>query len=348
MAGSVEGVVVRIAVACVLTIAALPARGSPAPIVGGSPVPDGPTPIAAAVDPDGIVRCTAFVVDPSWALTAAHCVTEAEDAGLPLTELWFGVDLVDGVPDLVVAIADAVIDPAYTGGPDDDLAMLALASPLAVPVARLVDGAPQAYDPLDAYGYGVTADGASDGGVLRTVTLEVLAVDPGVFRTYTPGANLCSGDSGGPLVVPGTDPLAVAGIAAFVDPTCLGGTGGAVRSDVAYAFAKDLVPGLVPAELGQGTSTDTTTETGGTTGTTGTTGSSGGTTRDIDDRDTGGVDEDASDGGAGRVVTRGGGCAHVGHGWVGWVTVAAGIAGAGRRTGIRRSRVAARLPHPAA
>ncbi|MEQ1504642.1 MAG: trypsin-like serine protease, partial [Myxococcota bacterium] len=216
-----------------------------APIVGGVPGGSPTDPVVALVD-DGVAFCTGALIDDTWVLTAGHCVTLAP-AGF---EVWWGADLVDSGPTATSAVVRTVVHP------DDafDVALIELATGSISDRAVLAGAPPGIGASLEARGFGVTTDGGDDGGVKRVATVEVIDVGPEVVRTFGGTANLCSGDSGAPLFTPGSSPLEIAAIGAFVDPTCVGGTAGSTRADAIRAFVDGYVP-IATGTTGTGTGT---------------------------------------------------------------------------------------------
>ena len=178
--------------------------------------------------------CTAVLIGPKTALTAAHCVTDAD--GQPLDPKTFlianGNDLTTSKSAPVKVVATAVHRRWRPGALDsgewtdfNDLAMLELEStpPASRPV-NLVNPEvpPQKGDRLTLAGYGVTSTrSVDDTGILRSVLVRVAAVEEDIHILMTEGAKrpgvaldpsdeegkmrlnrvhagACAGDSGGP------------------------------------------------------------------------------------------------------------------------------------------------------
>lgn len=130
-----------------------------------------------AVYRNGHQWCTATLIDPQTAVTAAHCA-------------------VDGLSFAGEKVEAAIPHPNWM--PDrvnNDIGLLKLARPSVAPFVELEDVVPKEGDELQVVGY---RDGAREDSVfaVRTVVL------PAIYLTTIDGA-LCPGDSGGPSFLDG-------------------------------------------------------------------------------------------------------------------------------------------------
>lgn len=181
------------------------------PILGGTDVADGDAgPVLAVVDRDGEVYCTAVLLTPSVAVTAAHCHNRA-------SAVW--VDTMDA-SDVQARVSVAASTPHPGGEQRPDVALLELAEPVRTPPAQLwssCDG-PPVEDGSSAIieGWGATDAQATvwtDRLQRATVALDQArctdddvgcwpALQPdGELTTIGDGVDTCVGDSGGPIWV---------------------------------------------------------------------------------------------------------------------------------------------------
>ncbi len=246
------------------------AAAPPPPVVGGEPVAPGERPEVGAVYFGDTVGCTAVLVAPQLALTAAHC--EAATA-VQLD----GVDYTEGGERIEVSAVRVYPDWERSY----DLALLELAEPASVPPAplalgcvierSLVDGAPVSlvgYGATDRYGNVSTT--ALHEGEAAVIDSDCEALDRGCREAVSPGGELiaggdgvdtCIGDSGGPVYlrtpwgeyVVGITSRAVSDATAF----CEGG-GIYVRPDAVVDWIEEIGglslerPDCPAADSGQG------------------------------------------------------------------------------------------------
>ena len=212
-----------------------------------------------------ISTCTGTVISPTKVLTAGHCDTDMPDG---TTQVIAGRnDLTDTTSGTAVGVTSTWTNPNFNLGalnagtanvPVDDVAVLTLATPLPsvytpVTLTAQGDGTPYAAGTnATIVGYGITANGASDAGVLHQATVPIQSdttcvnAMPGYDANRmtcagfpTGGIDTCHGDSGGPLLVSGVE----AGITDWGnDPCAAAGTFGVYERLSTYhsAIAADF------------------------------------------------------------------------------------------------------------
>ena len=226
-------------------------------IVGGAPIAgSGRTyPYLAGVIDKGFAldpgfHCGATVLSPSWALTAAHCVTNRSDGSVrdagEFDVLTGTYALREGSGGQRLPVAAIYRHPGSTGLDNDfDVALLRLGRPTTSPAVRIIapTGADTALDDT-----GVVATTAGWGRIefqgaapidARYVDVPIQSdatcstayparPDPGAirgleYRTQSMlcagplggGRDSCQGDSGGPLVVPAPDGVRQVGVVSW-------------------------------------------------------------------------------------------------------------------------------------
>lgn len=203
-------------------------EGSVVKIYGGEPVKPG-DPVAgftgALMTANGAMICSATLISPTVMVTAAHCLRdEVIERGLSVV---FGTDVRNGTPVKVKAYA---VHPRYNPnnkGSDtkaqNDLGLLALAGPIDGhdPIPMLdPDFAIEPYTAtLKIAGYGFTAVGASDIGILRWAETTFSGDSPATKEVFIDGfrvTNACAGDSGGPALIRANNQVYLLGAASYV------------------------------------------------------------------------------------------------------------------------------------
>lgn len=197
---------------CAIAACAWSATAAAQPVSSGTPAAGDPA-VIALVNANDQVVCTASMIGPHTAVTAAHCV----DGGDPrLLRAFFGSLIADG--GTAIAVADARVHPGFDPG-GRDIALLTLREPSpAKPLALepLLDGALVGTS-FRVVGFGITGQGLTDSGVKREGTARVAALREEELVAVPDPSLSCLGDSGGPALLPGGT---VAGVVSRGDAAC--------------------------------------------------------------------------------------------------------------------------------
>lgn len=199
------------------------------------------------------VFCTGTVVQRTWVLTAAHCLTGArqmERQGMSLHVAW-GYDILNDGYTHAIPWLTAIPHPAYRDGVfanDIGLIELAEAVPKDVPLTVLND------DPVDDgwigqellfVGFGLTRARGGDSGIMREARIPVDGYDDQHIYAYSPTSNLCQGDSGGPSFREVDGHLEQTGVNSFVSGGCVGGSSGSANVERFLPWLLEHVPDLL-------------------------------------------------------------------------------------------------------
>ncbi len=170
--------------------------------------------------------CVATLIDPQWALTAAHCLEQTSLAQTLSNESLFAVEVAGETRE----IDRASVHPLYDqrSAQDVDLALLHFTKPLANPRPLALSNLPAAVgQQVQLVGWGYTGQGLSgrdrDDGRLRSANNRLSAVGARLQITFDDPRSTDSGaedlegmpslgDSGGPALVLQDGQLRVAGI----------------------------------------------------------------------------------------------------------------------------------------
>ncbi|MEW1632766.1 FG-GAP-like repeat-containing protein [Streptomyces sp. NPDC093801] len=175
---------------------------TPASSLSGSPVTDGSRAFTAKiVIGDHLKGCSGVLVDKSYVLTAANCLSATGDRPVggklqEKTTVTVGrTDLNNGTTGAVVEATDVVVHP------DRNVALLKLGVPVAnVAPAVLAGQAPAAGQALLSAGFGRTKTSWVP-GVLNSGQFNVTATTADAVVDLEPAGDsaICQGDAGGPL-----------------------------------------------------------------------------------------------------------------------------------------------------
>ena len=173
--------------------------GTAAQAITNGSADSGDPAVIGLVDDAGNVGCTASVIAPHTAITAAHCVAGRVPLGL---RALFGADVATGT---LIPISDAQVDPAYDSTTlANDLALVTLREESPGGVIAIAPGSSPAGTIVETVGFGTTASTATDGGTKRAGTAMVSDVQPTELTATPDPAQPCHGDSGGPMLVSGS------------------------------------------------------------------------------------------------------------------------------------------------
>jgi trypsin len=185
------------------------------PVTAGAPDAADPA-VVALVDATDQVGCTATMIGPHTAITAAHCIADRDPRGLRVV---FGTSVADG--GVFDAVSDGRAHPAFDATTlANDVAMLTVRD--ASPVAPLALDP----EPLDAsligttmrvVGFGTTGAGLTDGGIARAGTARITDVQVDELVVAPDPSQPCRGDSGGPALLVAD---AVAAVVSHGDAAC--------------------------------------------------------------------------------------------------------------------------------
>jgi len=174
-------------------------------IVGGVDDTGDPAVVELLVDGEG--ECTASIIAPTVALTAAHCIAEA-DAGATFA-IFTGWNDDDRTTGEVVTASAAHVHPSFD--PDDDestadIAVVILSRPVAIaplPYNATALDASLVGKPVRMIGYGdnTVKDPTSGFGKRRQATSPLISFDGDWVVVGTKQKNQCYGDSGGPVLM---------------------------------------------------------------------------------------------------------------------------------------------------
>jgi hypothetical protein len=206
-------------------------------IVGGALVDAPASPVLYLAGPGG--SCTAVLIAPTLAVTAAHCVSYLDESGTfdcsPSGELQDGSTSgalgAEYAPNMITffsaesvaenhlfngsppdAIGSSILSTHTQSVCSDDLAFVVLNQPIPglIP-APIWLGSTTDGDPVNVWGYGLTQTAGASVALRVSQAAEIVGIGPTEPTTLTepapvrsvrvgPGTTTCNGDSGGPIL----------------------------------------------------------------------------------------------------------------------------------------------------
>lgn len=184
------------------------------PITNGTPTAADPA-VIALVDDAGRVTCTATMIGPHTAITAAHCIEGRDPRTLSAL---FGASVADGTR---IAVSGGRVHPMFDPSTlAHDIAVLTLREASPVPPVELdtrtLDGS-LVGTTFRVVGYGNTAIAVGDSGTKRDGTARISEVNADELVAVPDPSQPCRGDSGGPALLSAT---AIAAVVSRGDAMC--------------------------------------------------------------------------------------------------------------------------------
>jgi secreted trypsin-like serine protease len=204
-------------------------------VLGGEELHEATSTVAIRT-PDGRLQCSAVIIGPKVALTAAHCAY-GEAARAAMYALCAGDDVRSCRH--LAKVTRVAIHPAYDPTNfDHDVAVVSVEQPLDVPIAALASSAPKPGDWVTMQGFGRSeADSRESAGALRQVTVPLLEVTPEKIHY---GTAACKGDSGGGAFSSTAGGLELVAITSSGPGGCVG-YGKSIRVDAEREFIDDAL-----------------------------------------------------------------------------------------------------------